>query len=538
MHAEIARELRQSGDPFALTLAGVRYVDKPPLLYALIAIASSVLGDTELAARVPSALAALVAVGVTTWLGVRLLGPGGGIVAGLALAGSAGFFAYGRYVRPETLLVAALASGFALVLVGLLDDRRALVGGGVIAFGLAGLAKDPLAALLPPLAIAIALAPGGRARPVRSWLPWWSAAAAIALAVGWWILVEIRTPGFVWYTVVDNHLLNVARARHFPDEDVPLGAMEFLLVAGLGAAPWVLGAGVSVLDLIRRRAWRDPDEMPWMALALWAAGVFTLTALSPFRLPHYGLPAYPMLALLAARAWQSGAARWLVPVHAVAFAVVGAGAAIAWASDGSWFLESVMPMADVATRKAAVTGAASSVPAWDGLRPLLGWTALVGMTAASALGAVSLQRVPRRAVIGAAVTIAAVLALMPAVAAALSLVSAHRAVKPLAAEVRQRWRAGDALVHEGPLENSGALEWYAGQRPAIVDGRTSVLGFGATLDGTAFWDDTRLRSAWTGAGRVWLVTTRAEARSVVQRLPDARLVAAAGGRRLYVNRAD
>ena len=37
MHAEIARELLRSRDPFALTLGGVRYVDKPPLLYTLLA---------------------------------------------------------------------------------------------------------------------------------------------------------------------------------------------------------------------------------------------------------------------------------------------------------------------------------------------------------------------------------------------------------------------------------------------------------------------------------------------------------------------
>ena len=37
MHAEIARELLRARDPVALTLGGVRYVDKPPLLYALLA---------------------------------------------------------------------------------------------------------------------------------------------------------------------------------------------------------------------------------------------------------------------------------------------------------------------------------------------------------------------------------------------------------------------------------------------------------------------------------------------------------------------
>ena len=101
----------------------------------------------------------------------------------------------------------------------------------------------------------------------------------------------MSTPGFGWYTAIDNHVLNVARARHFADEDVPLTALEFLAVAVGWTGPWVVAAGVAVWSLVRRRAWRDPDEVAWMALALWALGVLVVTALSPFRLSHYGLPA-------------------------------------------------------------------------------------------------------------------------------------------------------------------------------------------------------------------------------------------------------
>ena len=131
MHAEIARELLSGRDPMALTLGGVRYVDKPPLLYALLGFAFALGGASETAARAVPALAALAAVAATTWLGARLLGPCGGFVAGMALLTSAGFFAFARYVRPETLFVAALAWGFALVLTGLTDERRWHVAAGL-----------------------------------------------------------------------------------------------------------------------------------------------------------------------------------------------------------------------------------------------------------------------------------------------------------------------------------------------------------------------------------------------------------------------
>src|SRR5262245_66015510 len=100
MHAEIARELAASGDPLALTLNGVRYVDKPPLLYVLIAAASAVAGPSEAAARAVSAAAALAAVGATAWLGARLLGARAGLVAGVAPLTSIGVFASRRAVLP------------------------------------------------------------------------------------------------------------------------------------------------------------------------------------------------------------------------------------------------------------------------------------------------------------------------------------------------------------------------------------------------------------------------------------------------------
>jgi hypothetical protein len=60
-------------------------------------------------------------------------------------------------------------------------------------------------------------------------------AAWFVLGFAWWELAEWRTPGTLWYMAIDNDVLNVLRARRFPDEDVPLGALTFLFVAVLCA---------------------------------------------------------------------------------------------------------------------------------------------------------------------------------------------------------------------------------------------------------------------------------------------------------------
>ena len=539
MHAEIARELAMSRDPLALTLNGVRYVDKPPLLYVLIAAVSTVSGPSEAAARAVSACAALAAVGATAWLGAHLLGPRGGLVAGVALLTGIGFFAYGRYVRPETLFVAALAGGFALCLVGIRDGWRGLCAAGLALFGCAALAKDPLGALLPPLAIGVALALAGRARPFSAWLPGTGVAACLIIGFGWWVGAELRTPGFGWYTTIDNHVLNVARARHFADEDVPLTAVEFLAVAIGSTVPWIIAAGVAVWSLVRRRAWRSADEVGWVALTIWVVGVFGITALSPFRLPHYGLPASFAVALLAARGWELHGGRRLLAAHLVFFATAALGCGAVWIGGGAQLLTSVMDVTDVATMKAAAAGLPPPVPPWEEFRPVfLSAAVTFGLCALALVAVMTLARSPqRRRSLGVLVVGATMLATMPGVTRSLGVVTSNRAVRDLAWTVARQAGPDDVLAHEGPIENSGALEWYSGRRPVIVDGLRSVLGFGAERPESRdlFWDADRLRQAWTSGRRVWVVSVRSPEHSVVAGLPGARLLGVSGGRALWVN---
>jgi len=70
-HAEIAREAWASGDLLDLRLNGVRYFDKPPLLYWLIALDFRAWGVAEWGARLPSVLGATLAAAATALLGAR-----------------------------------------------------------------------------------------------------------------------------------------------------------------------------------------------------------------------------------------------------------------------------------------------------------------------------------------------------------------------------------------------------------------------------------------------------------------------------------
>lgn len=536
--AEIAREMWAGGTPLDLRLNGVRYFDKPPALYWIAAAAFSIWGPTEWAARLGPVIGATLAVAGTTCLGARLLGPGWGVAAGAALLSSTFFFVYGRYVRPETLFVAAIQWGFAgLLLAGAARGRRAFAVLGGAALGLASLTKDPLGLAGPLLAVAAARALAGRLRPVTDWLPPPAIAAMLGLGLGWYALTGLREPGYLWYTVVDNHLLNVARARHFPDEDVPLSALEFLAVGAAGALPWTIPAVLAVLSLVRRRAWRDPEEIPWTALGIWAVGVFAVFTASPFKLPHYAVPAYPALALLAVRWWRdraAAAARGAIVFHAALLGILAIGlGAVAW-SGGLAFTEAVLTASDVSARQEGAVREAAAGPVWATLDPLIRRTTVAFGAAAIVLLVLAWRRAPRTAL---AVVLTAMLAAMTAAATAMDGFAASRSVAGMAREIRARIGPDEILVHEGPIENSGALEFYSGRRPILLEARRSVLGFGGTYPEAAewFWDGARLRREWLADRRILLLSPREPGASVIVSLPPDRVevLARGNGRTLY-----
>jgi len=194
---------------------------------------------------------------------------------------------------------------------------------------------------------------------------------------------------------------------------------------------------------------------------------------------------------------------------------------------------------DVATMKSAAAGLPLPVPPWNEFRPVFWVAALTFALCALALAAVlALARSPEsRTGFGVLVVAVAMVATMPGVARSLGVVVKNRAVRDLAERVAQLAAPEDVLAHEGPIENSGALEWYSGRRPVIIDGRRSVLAFGAERPESRdlFWDADRLREAWTSGRRVWVVSVRSPGHSLVADLPGARLLGVGGGRTLWVN---
>src|SRR5437667_4681191 len=86
VYGQIAREMAHSGQWLTPHLGGRPWFDKPPLFYWASAASMALLGPTELAARLPSALAAVLLCLLVLVLGQRLFNRWTGWTAAVVLA--------------------------------------------------------------------------------------------------------------------------------------------------------------------------------------------------------------------------------------------------------------------------------------------------------------------------------------------------------------------------------------------------------------------------------------------------------------------
>src|SRR4051812_47094845 len=123
-HAEAAREMYVSGDYVTLHINGVRYLEKAPLPYWLVATSYRIFGVNEFATRLPMALSVmLLGILALVW-GRRAFGDRAGMYAGLFVYSSAGVFLFTRILIPDVLLSLLIAASLYFFL-SALEERNA-----------------------------------------------------------------------------------------------------------------------------------------------------------------------------------------------------------------------------------------------------------------------------------------------------------------------------------------------------------------------------------------------------------------------------
>lgn len=322
-YAEVAREML-AGDGLLPLLNGLPFFHKPPLTYWVDLLGLRLFGVTPFAVRLGPALGAWL-MGAALWLWLRRQqGPRPAGCALLVLATTPFWFIGGQYANHD-MLVAGTLTVAVLALALALDARLASRGtaasdveqvneqataqrwllAGWAACGLAVLAKGLIGVVLPALVLGPWLLAQRRWRDVAWLLHPGGLAVFAAVALPWFVLMQIRFPGFFDYFIVEQHFRRFATAGFNNQQP----GWFFIAVLPLLTLPWAAWAPAALRGLWQLRRPRAGTATPADArlrrhallMAWWVAAILLFFSLPASKLVGYIMPALaPWCALLAA----------------------------------------------------------------------------------------------------------------------------------------------------------------------------------------------------------------------------------------------
>jgi 4-amino-4-deoxy-L-arabinose transferase-like glycosyltransferase len=339
-YAEISREMLAGGDFVLPHLNGVLYFEKPPLYYWLNAAALTLPGRPEVLCRLAGALFGLAGVGLAWALGRSIGGPRVGLVTALVLGSSPLWVALSRATIIDMTLTFFLSA--TLTCFWLAQERekgergeRLLWYGMFAAAALATLTKGLIGFIIPGAVILFYLLFARRWRLLVR-VPWVGGIALfLAIALPWHVLAARRSPDFLWFYFVHEHLQRYATSE--ARRQAPFWFFAAILAFGL--LPWS-GVLPAAARLFRGITGRIRESHGLIFLACWGGFVFLFFSVSQSKLVPYILPAFPPLAVLIALALAAAEEDERLRSWARAGGAVGAlllallAAALLWVSFG------------------------------------------------------------------------------------------------------------------------------------------------------------------------------------------------------------
>ena len=352
-YASIARDMADSGDWITPRLYGQPWFEKPPLYYWSAALSFRLFGVSEVSARLPSAVFALLATLAIGWLGWRAYGAETARWTLLLLPTSMGMIGFSHAAATDMPFAATLTLAMipAAILLDLLPSKPlepsgsppaargssaragSLASSGLLAsillgfsLGLATLAKGPAALLLCGGGVVSWAFFTKRWRMTLRLLHPAAIIAYCLTALPWYVLCAIRNPDFFRVFIIEHnfHRFLTPEFQHIQ----PFWYYAEIIL--IGFLPWtavLLWASSAGLHRIRRGSLSSST----IFLFCWSGFCVAFYTISRSKLPGYILPAVPAVALLLATCCTSLATekRWSLALSSLAFSAIGAAAFVA-----------------------------------------------------------------------------------------------------------------------------------------------------------------------------------------------------------------
>jgi 4-amino-4-deoxy-L-arabinose transferase-like glycosyltransferase len=334
--AEASREMIERGDYVVPHFNGDLRLDKPPLAYWAQAASYRIFGENDFAARFPSAVAtALVALSIFAW-GNRFGGERAGWRAAIIFTLSLQVFIHAKAAVADMWLVLFVTTahwaGWELIQQKRTPnvERRTSNTEWVwwwtfyLSLALGFLAKGPIA-WVPLLTVACAKIFSPDVAFAKAFKFTRGILVMLAIVALWAVPALVETRGEFLRVGLGKHVVarSILTMEGHGAQSLPgylLLLPFYFVMIFVSFSPWSIK-----LPWLVKTLRRDRDKIDNYLLA-GIAIVFVILTFVSTKLPHYTLPAFPLLALLLARHWHPTAAE----NRRSLFTVIAAATAALW----------------------------------------------------------------------------------------------------------------------------------------------------------------------------------------------------------------
>jgi 4-amino-4-deoxy-L-arabinose transferase-like glycosyltransferase len=293
-NAEKAREILLLNDWVTPHENFYPVLDKPIFFYWLIALSYKLFGLSEWTARLPSLLSALGCVLLIYLFSRSHWGRWVALWSALVLVTSVEFFLLARIVIFDMLLtlfqtVALLAFYEAAHT----ENRRRRVAFCLtlyLALGAGTLVKGLVAVVIPGIVFFLFILLRGRWDILRRIYLIPGAGVFLAVVLPWYLQADAQNPGYLNYYLWAEHFGRYTSATF--DRSEPW--YYFIVVGLVGFFPWTV-----ILPWIIKHFWRRGWDDKTLYLVLWVSVPLLFFSASHSKLPHYILPIFPALSIMA-----------------------------------------------------------------------------------------------------------------------------------------------------------------------------------------------------------------------------------------------